>query len=198
MIHPDTCLEFISETVGVGVVATKPIAKGTITWVSDKLDRRFTVEELETLGPLYAETMKTYAYRDRNGKYVFCWDNGRFVNHSFTANCLTTGYDFEIAIRDIAAGEELTDDYGYLNIDEPFTPLPEPGCERTVVYPDDLLRFHKEWDVLLQGAFEKLLDVDQPLQSLVSKEMWSEATNVSRGTAKMQSILNCYYRRPEG
>ena len=42
--------------------------------------------------------------------------------------------------------DELTDDYGYLNLTEPFSARSE-GTNRSVVYPDDLVNFHKEWDV---------------------------------------------------
>ena len=42
MIHPDTELQFINDEIGHGVVATKLIPAGTITWVLDKLDREFT------------------------------------------------------------------------------------------------------------------------------------------------------------
>ena len=31
------------------------------------------------------------------------------VNHSFKSTCMSTAYDFEIAIRDIYPGEQLTD-----------------------------------------------------------------------------------------
>ena len=37
-----------------------------------------------------------------DGISILCWDNARFVNHSCEPNCLTGGFDFEFAIRDIA------------------------------------------------------------------------------------------------
>ncbi|MCB0425649.1 MAG: SET domain-containing protein, partial [Mangrovimonas sp.] len=86
MIHPDTELSFISKEVGYGVVATKHIPAGTITWVLDKLDREFSPEHLETLEPVYQEILNTYTYRNNKGNYILCWDHGRYVNHSFNAN----------------------------------------------------------------------------------------------------------------
>lgn len=91
---------------------------------------------------------------------MLCWDNGRFVNHSFNANCLSTAYDFEIAIRDIQPGEQLTDDYGYLNITEPFRGI-EENTERKIVYPDDLKNYHKEWDEKLLKVFDKIPHVNR-------------------------------------
>lgn len=192
MIHPKTKLAFISHEVGYGVVATEFIPKGTITWVLDKLDREFDDVEIENYEPVYKEILDTYCYRNNRGKLVLCWDHARFVNHSFNSNCLTTAYDFEIAVRDIQPGEQLTDDYGYLNIDTPFRGIDE-GTRRKVVYPDDLLKYHKVWDKKLNNAFKKLTTCEQPLKDLISEETWAKALEISKGLIEMDSILNCYY-----
>jgi hypothetical protein len=194
MIHPDTELRFISDKIGYGVVATKLIPKGTITWALDKLDRIFTPAEINTMAPTYRQIMDKYTYRNPHGNYVFCWDNARYINHSSNANCITTAYEFEIAIRDIQPGEELTDDYGYLNLEEPFEVVPEPGTNRTVVYPDDLVRYYAVWDEKLLGAFPQLLKIDQPLFHLLEPSTAEKAKQIASGEIKMDSILNCYYR----
>ncbi|MGB5273326.1 MAG: SET domain-containing protein, partial [Flavobacteriaceae bacterium] len=152
MIHPNTELKFISREVGYGVVATEFIPAGTITWVLDKLDREFTPSAFEAMSPIYQNILDTYTYRNSDGNFVLCWDLGRYVNHSFNSNCLTSAYDFELAIRDIQPGEQLTDDYGYLNIPQPFRGVDE-GTKRKIVYPDDLLRYYKTWDKKLMGVF---------------------------------------------
>ena len=59
MIHPHTELQFISEKIGYGVIATKFIPKGTITWVLDKLDRIFTPEEVRAMDPLLLQVLRT-------------------------------------------------------------------------------------------------------------------------------------------
>ena len=123
MIHPKTELKFISEQIGYGVVATEFIPAGTITWALDDLDREFTPSKIKKMNSLYQEILETYCYRNNKGNFVLCWDYGRFVNHSFKSNCMSTAYDFEIAIRDIQPGEELTDDYGYLNVSAPLRAL---------------------------------------------------------------------------
>lgn len=192
MIHPKTELKFISHSVGYGVVATDFIPKGTVTWALDKLDREFDPEEIQHYDTLYRDILDTYCFRNNQGKLILCWDNARFVNHSFNSNCLTTAYDFEIAVRDIQPGEQLTDDYGYLNIDSPFRGIDE-GTRRKVVYPNDLLKYHKVWDKQLKNAFKKLTGCDQPLKSLISKDVWEKAEAISKGFTEMDSILNCYY-----
>lgn len=198
MIHPDTELRFINETIGYGVVATKFIPKGTITWALDKLDRIFTPPDIQKLDLLYQEVLDKYTYRNHEGNYILCWDNARFVNHSFNSNCLTTAYEFEIAIRDIHPGEELTDDYGYLNIDEPFEVLPEEGTDRRIVYPDDILRNYAMWDEKLMDAFPLLNKVAQPLLPILTPELRVRAARISAREENFHSILHCYYPRHNG
>lgn len=192
MIHPDTKLEFISPEVGYGVVATHLIPTGTVTWVLDKLDREFDPEEVESFEPVYRQILDTYCYRNNRGKLILCWDHARFVNHSFNSNCLTTAYDFEIAIRNIMPGEQLTDDYGYLNIDTPFRGIDE-GTRRKIVYPDDLPKYYKVWDKKLKHAFKNLSGRSQPLKNFIPDTTWEKALLISKGKVEMDSILTCYY-----
>ncbi len=192
MIHPKTELKHISQEIGYGVVATEFIPAGTITWVLDKLDRTFSPAQYQSMDKIYKEILDTYTYRNNKGDFVLCWDNGRFVNHSFNANCLTTAYDFEIAIRDIYPGEQLTDDYGYLNITEPFSAADE-GTERKIVYPDDLLKFHKEWDEKIKHVFHKIIEHQQPLKGLIVDELWGKINRIVKGQEPLESILNNYY-----
>ncbi len=192
MIHPNTELRFINDEIGYGVVATDFIPAGTITWVLDKLDREFTPSEVENMDQLYKDILEVYSYRNRSGNYVLCWDNGRFVNHSFNSNCFTTAYDFEIALRDILPGEQLTDDYGYSNISEPFRAAAE-GTKRKVVYPDDLVRYSKAWDKKLTVPFKKIPKVVQPLKSLINQEKWEMINHIALGKQEMESLINLYY-----
>lgn len=192
MIHPHTELRFISNEVGYGVVATKFIPAGTITWVLDKLDREFSPLDFQNMEPLYQEILDTYTYRNNNGNLVLCWDHGRYVNHSFNSNCLTTAYDFEIAIRDIQPGEQLTDDYGYLNISSPFRGINE-GTKRKTVYPDDLLKYHKVWDNKIKKVFHKIKKVDQPLVSVLNPNTWDKIERILNGEEALASILSNYF-----
>ncbi len=193
MIHPHTEIRFISNTIGYGVVATKFIPKGTITWALDKLDRTFEPSSIKKLEPLYQDILEKYCYRNSMGDFVLCWDIARFVNHSFNANCISTPYEFELAVRDIHPGEELTDDYGYLNVTEPFDCIPEKGSTRTQVMPDDLLNFHEEWDKKLNGAFPFLNKVDQPLKQILPLNIQLKMDAIVKGKQAPESILLCYF-----
>ena len=192
MIHPKTELKFISKEIGYGVVATEFIPAGTITWALDDLDREFTPSKLKRMNPLYQNILETYCYRNNKGNFSLCWDYGRYVNHSFKSNCISTAYDFEIAIRDIQPGEELTDDYGYLNVSEPFKGIDE-GTRRKTVYPDDLLNHSEVWDKKLIKRFPNIIKVEQPLKSLITPKLWNEITAIAEGKKEMKSIKENYY-----
>jgi SET domain-containing protein len=193
MIHPDTELRFISPEIGFGVVATKLIPKGTITWVFDSLDQIITPEALARMDVFQQTFLEKYSYRDHRGDYVLCGDHSRFVNHSFRSSCMSTAYNCELAVRDIHPGEELTDDYGYLNPAEPFDCVAEPGSIRTQVLPNDLLNFHAEWDAQLSDAFRDFGQVNQPLLHLLEPANREQMLAVAAGQQPMASILNCYF-----
>ena len=194
MIHPDTELRFINDVVGYGVVAKKFIPKGTITWVQDDLDQAFTPEAIAKLNPVILNHLNTYCFTNNKGEKILCWDNAKFVNHSFNSSCMSTAYDFEIAIRDIYPGEQLTDDYGYLNVEEPFTPEDE-GMERKVVYPDDLLHYHPVWDDAVQRNLAHINQVGQPLKKYIGDKTWDEFSKVISGELPLKSIRTCYFEQ---
>ncbi len=95
--------------------------------------------------------------------------NARFFNHSCAANCLSVGYDFEIAVRDIQAGEELTDDYGTLNLAEPFPGSCGTAECRGILLPDDHTRIGDQWNTLARDAFVLIPAVAQPLWDILSE-----------------------------
>jgi SET domain-containing protein len=193
MLHPDTELRYIDETIGVGVFATKRIPKGTITWALDDLDRHFGEEDVMALDELRRNCFLKYSYRNQRGQYILCWDYGKYINHSFDANCVGTAYELELAARDIEAGEQLTSDYGTLNVDEPFHCLPEEGSRRERVMPDDLLRYADRWDALAADAFARFRHVEQPLLHLVKPEFASKIEGITRRGEPLDSIASFYY-----
>lgn len=192
MLHPHTELRFVSPEIGYGIFATKLIPKGTITWVKDELDRVITPGELEKMSPANLGNLLKYTYRDRDGNYFFCWDLTRYVNHSYDPNSMITAMDFEIAIRDIQVGEEITNDYGTFNIIEPFLCANGPH-EREYVRPDDLKRFHAEWDALIQDAMIQQPKVAQPLDKFLTREQQETLRNIQLKKIPTPSILENYF-----
>jgi len=103
---------------GFGVYAAAPIPKGTPVWRFERgLDMEFDPGIVETLPEHVRTFFSHYGYLDRNVKrIILCFDDARFVNHCDTPNVATDyaqdSYGLDVALRDIAAGEELTMDYG--------------------------------------------------------------------------------------
>lgn len=193
MIHPSTTLQLISPDKGIGVVATEFIPKGTIIWVLDNLDRVFSPEDVEKANALLRNYLDRYAYVDTNGNTVLCWDHARYVHHSYKANSLRTPYDFELTVRDILPGEEISCDYGYLNVRRPIRFKHEIHPTRKLVYPDDPLRYHTEWDAQLGNAFKSVNIVDQPLWGLINQNYLQKVRQVALGKEKMDSTVNLYF-----
>lgn len=109
----------VSPIAGIGLFADEDIAKGTATWrFMPGFDLLFSPAEISALPPLARDMLQTYTYLHQpTGKFVFCLDNARFMNHADNPNTagvheegVIEGYD--VALRDIAKGEELTCDYG--------------------------------------------------------------------------------------
>ena len=67
MIHPDTELRFINDVIGYGVVATKFIPKGTITWVQDDLDRVYSPEDIAKVNPIMLPHLDRYCFTNSKG-----------------------------------------------------------------------------------------------------------------------------------
>lgn len=190
MIHPATEIRYINDLIGHGVFAKELIPAGTITWALDSLDREFTPQQVDAMEAFVQENFYTYTYRNSKGNFILLWDHTRYMNHSFEPNCMATAYGIEVAIRNISPGEQMTNDYGWLNILEPFTPLDE-GTARKEVRPDDLLHFHQKWDQQFAAVLPLITQVKQPLWSLLDKK-WDTLTKISSGKTKPKSILENY------
>jgi hypothetical protein len=167
MMHPDTELRFIDSTVGHGVFATRFLPRGTITWALDEFDQVLPPARVAALAPARRTQVEEYAYVDARGNYVLCWDLGRYVNHGCDPTSRGVGPGFEVAVRDVQAGEQLTSDYAELNITAAFCcRCGSPRC-RGLVRADDLLRHGHEWDTVVAAAVPRLARVPQPLWPFV-------------------------------
>jgi len=76
----------------------------------------FSPDIVPTLPTHVQEFFAHYGYLDRNvQRIILCFDDARFVNRSDTPNVATDyaqdSYGLDVALREIAAGEELTMNY---------------------------------------------------------------------------------------
>jgi uncharacterized protein len=105
---------------GLGAFAAEAIPKGSAVW---RFTPGFDLDlELSALGrqpALFRERLLHYGYIDPTlDRYILCCDDARFINHSTAPNLATDRraepHGVDVALRDIAAGEELTVDYAGL------------------------------------------------------------------------------------
>jgi uncharacterized protein len=122
-----------SEIHGLGAFAVAPVARGTPVWrFTPGFDLDLDPGALEALPRHCRERLLHYGYVDpRLNRYILCCDDARFINHSATPNLgmdfAADRYGIDSALRDIAAGEELTVDYGIL---EGAGAVVAPGSDR--------------------------------------------------------------------
>lgn len=169
MMHPACELRWLNDEVGYGVFAREPIARGTITYARPLRPAYFS-DELAALPDVLRAPIEHYAFVLADGTHVLCWDSGRFVNHSCEPTCRGLGLDYEVAVRDIAANEQVTSDYAELNIMTSFVCRCGSSACRGGVGPRALLRFSAQWDALVEAVVPLLSTVPQPLWSLVREQ----------------------------
>jgi hypothetical protein len=156
MIHPKTELKFINETVGYGVFATESIPEGTIVYVKDSLELVVSPTDYLLHNAEMQEVIEKYSYIDEQGNRIISWDFAKYVNHCCNCNTISTGYGFEIAIRDIAAGEQITDEYGIFNLEKEMSLVcGVSGCRKTI-RPDDFDRYYQQWDEKIKKSISLL------------------------------------------
>ncbi len=139
-----------SDVHGLGVFALQPISKGTR--IIEYLGERVT----------HAEADRRYESKDENDSHTFLFivdgrtvidagvdgNDARFFNHSCDPNCESVVEKRRVyieAIRDVAAGQELTYDYQIQredddpeNIDEVFAcRCGFPNCRGTMLWPTE-------------------------------------------------------------
>ena len=110
---------------GVGVFAAEPITKGTKVWRFEPgLDRLLSEDDIAHWPDAARDFLGRYAYvnDERPGIFVLDGDHGRFMNHADTPNTDYADPAAGYATRDIAAGEELTCDYGQFYASHDFLP----------------------------------------------------------------------------
>lgn len=102
---------------GLGLFAAEFVARGTPVWrFQPGFDQAFSPAQLAALPPLTREHVRWFGFvRREDGHFILSGDHACFMNHAADPNTgalpeapppVTT-----VALRDIAAGEELTCDY---------------------------------------------------------------------------------------
>jgi SET domain-containing protein len=102
---------------GLGLFAAEPIPAGALVAAWDeRFDRAFAAEEIAALPPPEREHLERFGWRGPDGRVRAAMSNSRFINHSPAPNLVCVD-GASYAARDIAAGEELTEDYAAFDPD---------------------------------------------------------------------------------
>lgn len=102
----------------LGLFAVEPIPAGTRIYVWDPgFGWTCTPETYLALPSLCQAFLDHHGWRDREtGMWRLSVDNSRFLNHSATPNTAHDA-DGQYALRDILAGEEITENYAEFDPD---------------------------------------------------------------------------------
>jgi uncharacterized protein len=193
MIHPHIRIEHVNDKMGYGVFATQFIPKGTIVYAKDCLEIEIKEKDFKKYEPALKEQIEKYSYTDERGIRVISWDLGKYVNHCCDSNTLSTSYGFDIAVRDINEGDEMTCDYAMLNVLDEMTLLCDrPGCRGTL-RPSDFESCYSKWDEKIKPALINFFSVKQPLISFVGQEKINEVSAFLESTKKYKSVSALRY-----
>ncbi len=194
MIHPHTELKLVSDAVGYGVFARRPIPAGTIVYVRDPLEIVVTPAAYRVADAASRVQIDRYSYIDERGDRVISWDFAKYVNHSCEANTISTGYGFEVAIRDIAAGEEITDEYGCFNLDQELDCCcGSPAC-RHAIREVDFDNLYEAWDKRVLPVAGRMAVVEQPLWYLLSPAYQTELERLRENPDRLRSVYELRWR----
>ncbi len=196
MIHPCTRLQYINDEIGYGVFATELIPMGSITYVKDSLELEIAPQDFHKYSRELQDTIEKYSYIDPEGVRVVSWDFAKYVNHCCNCNTMSTGYGFEIALRDIQPGEEITDEYGLFNMTQPMELTCRFESCRKKVSAQDVDSLYEKWDTQLMPAILKIKDVAQPLLPLLDQATKAQILDFLTDQSKYKSVRGLQQKAP--
>ena len=112
-----------SDIDGMGLFAVEGVRMGTPIWRFQRgFDHDFSPEQFGALPPLARAHTRWFCFVSRqDGHVILSGDHACFINHSAHPNTgappAATGAITTVALRDIAAGEEITCNYYHYDAD---------------------------------------------------------------------------------
>lgn len=193
MVHPYTEPKLVNKTVGLGVFATTDIPAGTIINIKDRLDIIITPDNDLLDDPNYKDQIDAFAQIDQYGTRIIPWDHAKYINHCCESNALTTAYGFDITIKPIKAGEEITVEYGIYNLENDM-PI-SCNCKdcRKVVRPEDFDLMYPLWDNKIISVLGQIFEQDQPLLKFVKHRTIKELREFILNKRKYKSVYTLRY-----
>ncbi len=193
MIHPSAQLVFINDLIGYGLIAGEDIPAGTVTYIKDDLEISINNTAYFKLNSSLKDHVDKYSFIDQHGNRILSWDNAKYVNHSCESNTLSTGWGFEIAVTDIPAGAEITDDYGLFNVEQPFNCLCSAQNCRGIICSNDMLTYGDYFDNRVISAMHRFQQVEQPLFPHFDNRTLSAVNTFINKNKRYKSVQSLYY-----
>ncbi len=194
MIHPHTELRHVNDNIGYGVFATQFIPEGTITYVKDSLEQVISPTDYLMHGEETKAVIDKYSYIDQQGNRIVSWDFAKYVNHCCNCNTISTGYGFEMAIRDIQKGEQITDEYGIFNLDQAMPLVCGDSSCRKSIGPSDFEQHYQKWDEKIKKSIHKLFEVEQALMPFVDSDTRQDLDALFQAPEKYKSVYALKYK----
>jgi uncharacterized protein len=111
---------------GLGLFAVKPVPRGTPVWkLQPGFDHDFSPEQFAALPLLARQHTRWFCFVSKSdGHVILSGDHACFINHSLIPNTgappAAVAPVVTVAVRDIAAGEEITCNYLDYDADAPW------------------------------------------------------------------------------
>ena len=195
MIHPATTVRPVSPEIGNGVFATEFIPCGTLIVVKDCCDLSLSRPEFFALPEVLRLSLETFMYHDKHGQLVLGWDHAKYMNHSCCSNTMMTDYGVEVVVRDIAEGEEITSEYGLLNVQDPYDLYCNCVNCRGALRLDDIDLYAPQWDEQILAALQRIELCAQPLWNLLDPKSQHEITRLRQFPERYRSVSGLKWRR---
>lgn len=194
MIHPKTELKFISSEIGYGIFASEDLPAGTIVYVKDAMEISIEPIDYLQMKGLLKDNVDRFSYIDEYGNRIVSWDLAKYVNHCCDCNTISTGYGFEIAIKDIKKGDQITDEYGIFNLDQPMEVSCGKNCCRNILTNKDFENHYKEWDEKIKKVIQSVFKVDQALIDVIDEQTQLELEKVVLNLSNYRSVYSLRYQ----
>ncbi|MEI6056928.1 MAG: SET domain-containing protein [Lentisphaerota bacterium] len=145
---------------GKGLYTKQFIPKGTIVCFESTEYKIVPEKEYNKI----SKVKKEHIYRRADGAYIAPSDDSKYFNHSCNANVLDSRLGFDIVVRDIKKGEEVTYDYRAFYFKEMQCNCGARNCCKLITYEHptpEKLRFL--WTKRVDSALRQINKVEQPL-----------------------------------
>jgi uncharacterized protein len=164
VFHPEIKIQ-PSDKGGVGVFARCSIAAGTVVWAPCRECALFSDRAMRAMDPQQRGWVQEFGYGLAGRRFLVACGNGHLVNHSCDPNVLDYGLDFGVAIRNIAAGDEICVDYRTF-VDDPAWVIDcacrAAGCLRRIEPDGSRADIIASWKALLAPVLPLIAAVPQP------------------------------------